>query len=150
ALKTMRAVPDAEKRWRLSMRSVGSGGESLGAGLLDWGRRVLGVTINEFYGQTECNMVVSSAASVMNPRPGCMGRAVPGHHVEVIGADGKPCADGVAGDIAVKAPDPVMFLGYWNNAAATAAKYRGHWLITGDQGIRREGGYLQFAGRDDD
>ncbi|MGO9173067.1 MAG: AMP-binding protein [Rhodomicrobium sp.] len=150
ALKTMRAVPDAEKRWRLNMRSVGSGGESLGAGLLDWGRRVLGVTINEFYGQTECNMVVSSAASVMNPRPGCMGRAVPGHHVEVIGADGKPCADGVAGDIAVKAPDPVMFLGYWNNAAATAAKYRGHWLITGDQGIRREGGYLQFAGRDDD
>ena len=37
-----------------------------------------------------------------------------------------------------------------NNAAATAAKYRGDWLITGDQGIRQNGGYLQFVGRDDD
>src|SRR5208282_6310842 len=105
ALKTMRAVPDAQKRWHLNLRSVGSGGETLGPELLDWGRRVLGVTINEFYGQTECNMIVSSAASVMSPRPGCMGRAVPGHHVEVIGAGGKPCADGMAGDIAVRAPD---------------------------------------------
>jgi acetyl-CoA synthetase len=150
ALKVMRAVPDAEKRWRLNMRSVGSGGETLGAELLDWGRRVLGVTINEFYGQTECNMVVSSAVSAMPARPGCMGRPVPGHDVEVIGPDGQPCAEGMAGDIAVRAPDPVMFLGYWNNAAATAAKYRGDWLITGDQGIRQNGGYLQFVGRDDD
>ncbi len=150
ALKMMRAVPDASKRWALNLRSVGSGGESLGAGLLDWGREVLGVTLNEFYGQTECNVVVSSAISVMAPKPGCMGRAVPGHHVEIIGPDGTPCADGIEGDIAVKAPDPVMFLGYWNNKEATSAKYRGEWLITGDRGIRHEGGYLQFAGRDDD
>src|SRR4051812_30518089 len=81
ALKMMRAVPDAERRWRLSMRSVASGGESLGAELLDWGRRTLGVTINEFYGQTECNMVVSSSAKLMPPRPGVMGKAVPGHTV---------------------------------------------------------------------
>jgi len=67
ALKMMRAVPDADRRWRLSMRSVASGGESLGAELLDWGRRTLGVTINEFYGQTECNMVVASSAKLMPP-----------------------------------------------------------------------------------
>jgi acetyl-CoA synthetase len=150
ALKMMRAVPDAEKRWRLNMRSIGSGGETLGAELLDWGRRVLGVTINEFYGQTECNVVVSSAVSVMVPRPGCMGRAVPGHIVDVVGGNGIPCADGVLGDIAIRAPDPVMFLGYWNNPEATAAKFRAGWLITGDQGIRHGDGFLQFVGRDDD
>ncbi len=150
ALKMMRAVPEAEKRWRLVLRSVGSGGETLGTELLDWGRRVLGVTINEFYGQTECNVVVSSAASLMAPRPGCMGRPVPGHRVDVIGSDGQICAEGELGDIAVKAPDPVMFLGYWNNPQATAAKYRGEWLITGDQGIRHSDGFLQFVGRDDD
>jgi acetyl-CoA synthetase len=150
ALKMMRAVPDAENRWALKMRSVGSGGETLGAGLLEWGSRVLGVTVNEFYGQTECNMVVSSNASVMTPRPGCMGRAVPGHRVDVIGEDGQPKPDGELGDIAVMGPDPVMFLGYWNNPEATAAKYRGAWLVTGDQGIRFDDGFIQFVGRDDD
>ncbi len=150
ALKLMRAVPEAEKRWRLTMRSVGSGGETLGAGLLDWGRSVLGVTINEFYGQTECNLVVASNASIMEPRPGCMGRAAPGHRVDVIAADGALCPDGVLGDIAVKAPDPVMFLGYWNKPDATAAKFRGDWLVTGDQGIRFGDGFIQFVGRDDD
>src|SRR6056297_4182203 len=35
------------------LRSVASGGEPLGAEMLDWGRRAFGVTINEFYGQTE-------------------------------------------------------------------------------------------------
>ena len=37
---------------------VGSGGESLGAETYDWGREALGLTINEFYGQTECNLVL--------------------------------------------------------------------------------------------
>jgi acetyl-CoA synthetase len=150
ALKMMRAIPDAEKRWDLKMRSIGSGGETLGAELLDWGRRVFGLTINEFYGQTECNLVVSSSASVMAPRPGCMGKAAPGHRVDVIGAEGNICPDGELGDIAVLAPDPVMFLGYWNNPEATKAKYRGDWLVTGDRGIRHAGGFLQFVGRDDD
>ncbi len=150
ALKIMRAVPDAEKRWHLNMRSAGSGGETLGAELLDWGRRVFGIAINEFYGQTECNMVVSSAGCLMQPKPGCMGRAVPGHTVDTIGPDGLRCADGELGDIAIETPDPVMFLGYWNDPEATAAKFRGGWLVTGDRGIRHSDGFLQFIGRDDD
>lgn len=150
ALKMMRAVPEAAMRWQLNLRSVGSGGETLGAELLDWGRRTLRVTINEFYGQTECNVVVSSASTLMPPKPGCMGRPVPGHKVDVIDSTGKPCTDGEVGDIAVQTPDPVMFLGYWNNPAATAAKFRGHWLVTGDRGIRHADGFLQFIGREDD
>jgi len=150
ALKVMRAVPDAERRWRLGMRSVGSGGETLGLELLDWGRRVLGVTINEFYGQTECNMIVSSCAALMPPRPGIMGRPVPGHDVQVLDEAGRPCADGVPGRIAVRRGDPVMFLGYWNNPQATAAKYQGDWLLTGDMGVRDAEGWIRFLGRDDD
>ena len=55
ALKLMRQASEPAP---LKLRSVGSGGESLGTELLDWGNRVLGVTINEFYGQTECNLVL--------------------------------------------------------------------------------------------
>ncbi len=43
-----------------------------------------------------------------------------------------------------------MFLGYWNNPEATAAKFRGEWLLTGDLGRRDEAGYLTYLGREDD
>ncbi len=145
ALKMMRADDPSP----YPMRSVASGGESLGAGLLDWGRRVFGVTINEFYGQTECNMVVSSAARLGAHRPGIMGWPVPGHEVAVLGAKDTPVTD-VEGRIAIRAPDPVMFLGYWNNPAATAQKFAGDWLLTGDRGVQDAEGALRFVGRDDD
>lgn len=150
ALKMMRSVAEPEKRWKLDMRTLASGGETLGTELLDWGRRTFGVTINEFYGQTECNMIVSSCGALMDERPGIMGRPVPGHEVEVISAEGKPVADGELGDIAVRRPDPVMFLGYWNNQKATDAKFVGDWLVTGDKGVREADGWLRFVGRDDD
>ena len=150
ALKLMKAVPDAERRWKLDVRSIASGGETLGAELLDWGRRVFGVAINEFYGQTECNMVVSSCAAFMQPRPGWMGRPVPGHDVDVIDAAGRIMPTGRLGSIAVRWPDPVGFLGYWQNPEATAAKFVGDWLITGDLGRKSTDGWLQFVGRDDD
>jgi acetyl-CoA synthetase len=150
ALKLMRVVPDAAKRWNLSMRSVASGGEPLGLELLEWGRKVLGVTINEFYGQTECNMIVSSASSLMPAKPGVMGRPVPGHDVAILAKDGAPCGVGEQGDIAIKAPDPVMFLRYWNNEQATKDKFFGDWLITGDVGVRESGGGIRFVGRNDD
>lgn len=147
ALKMMRGIANPPA---LSLRTVASGGESLGAELLDWGRSVFGVTINEFYGQTECNMVVSSCQQVGAQRPNVMGWPVPGHNVEVINADGVRCADGEEGDIAVARPDPVMFLGYWRNETATAEKFRGDWLLTGDRGTREADGALRFVGRDDD
>lgn len=130
-------------------RSIGSGGETLGEELLDWGRATFGLTINEFYGQTECNLVVSNCAVLMPVKPGAMGRAVPGHAVGIVDDNGNELPDGEAGEIAVKRPDPVMFLGYWNNPQATAAKFRGPWMLTGDLG-RRDDGYLRYVGRADD
>ena len=149
ALKMLRAVPDPA-RFGARLRSVGSGGETLGAELLDWGRGAFGLTINEFYGQTECNLVVSSCAGLMPARPGWMGRAVPGHEVAILDAAGNPLPPGEAGTIAVRRPDPVMFLGYWNNPVATAEKFIGDWLLTGDQGVMSEDGWFRFVGRDDD
>jgi acetyl-CoA synthetase len=150
ALKMMRAVPEPEKRWRLAMRSVASGGETLGAELIEWGRRVFGLTINEFYGQTECNMIVSSCARLMPARPGIMGRAVPGHRLAIVDDKGSVAPDGTLGNIAVHRPDPVMFLEYWRNPAATAAKFAGDWLLTGDTGTMDAEGWIKFVGRDDD
>lgn len=154
ALKMMKADPESAD-WGLNMRSVASGGEPLGAQLLDWGRRALGVTINEFYGQTECNMVVSSCTALAAPENGVMGWPVPGHRVDVIDeTTAARLPDGAEGAIAILAPDPVMFLGYWNQPVATAAKFligpEGRWLLTGDRGLRRPDGRLVFKGRNDD
>jgi acetyl-CoA synthetase len=44
----------------------------------------------------------------------------------------------------------VMFLGYWNNEAATQKKFIGDWMTTGDQGVMDDDGYFEFFGRDDD
>ncbi len=119
----------------LRLRSVASGGETLGAELLDWGRDVLGMTINEFYGQTECNLVVSNSA---------------GHHAGPARIDGPTgagprgrdhrrrrapcCRPARSARSPLRRPDPVMFLGYWNRPEATLAKFSGDWLRTGRSG----------------
>ena len=129
------------------LRSVASGGEPLGAEMLAWGRRAFGLEINEFYGQTECNMIVSSCGADFPARPGCIGRPVPGHEVGVICETGAEAPG--EGDIAVRRGSASMFLGYWGKPAETAAKFRGDWMLTGDRG-RREDGYIRFVGREDD
>jgi acetyl-CoA synthetase len=149
ALKMMRAVADIPS-YGVNLRTVACAGEPMGVELLDWGRSTLGVSFNEFYGQTECNLVVANCQKIMEVKPGSMGRAVPGHTVAVIDAEGNEVDPGTVGQIAVKAPDPVMMLEYWNNPAATKAKYLGDWLLTGDQGTMDDEGYFRFVGRDDD
>jgi acetyl-CoA synthetase len=150
ALRMLRAVERPRERFALDLRTVGSGGESLGAETLAWGREALGLTINEFYGQTECNLVAASCAAIGVSRPGFIGKAAPGHEVRVIRPDGSLCAPEEEGQIAVRRPDPVMFLGYWNKPEATTAKFIGDWMTTGDQGVMDGDGYIRFVGRDDD
>ena len=150
ALKLMRQdTPDTP----VSLRSVASGGETLGKELITWGQQVFGTTINEFYGQTECNMIVSSCAALEPAELGVMGFAVPGHIVDVVD-NGRLCAVGEEGNIVVRAPDPVMFLEYWRRPQATADKFvevDGHrWLLTGDKGAKTASGRIRFIGRDDD
>ncbi|GGH21643.1 acetyl-CoA synthetase [Cribrihabitans marinus] len=129
------------------LRSVASGGEPLGAEMLAWGREAFGLEINEFYGQTECNMVVSACAEAFPARPGCIGKPVPGHAVAVIDPDGNPTD--AEGDVAIRRGSASMMLEYWQEPQATAGKFRGDWLITGDRGVW-EGDFLRFVGREDD
>jgi len=148
ALKMLRA--HCQPLPPLALRSVASGGESLGAQMLAWGREALGVEIHEFYGQTECNMVLSACSRWFAAKPGCVGRPVPGHDVRIVDARGAPLAVGQTGQIAVRAPDPVMFLGYWGRPEATAQKFAGDFLLTGDMGCMDADGFIRFVARDDD
>ncbi|RDJ19741.1 AMP-dependent synthetase [Bosea caraganae] len=149
ALKLMRQVQNPQ-RFGYAMRSIGTGGETLGADMLDWSRQTFGFEVNEFYGQTEANLIVSNCAGLFPVRPGSMGRAVPGHRVAVISPEGEALSAREQGLIAVARPDPVMMLEYWRQPEATAGKFVGDWLVTGDTGACDEDGYFWFQGRDDD
>ncbi|OWO90170.1 AMP-dependent synthetase [Rhizobium esperanzae] len=150
ALRLMRSVSDPRSKYDLVLRTIGSAGEALGRETYDWARRTLGVTVNEFYGQTECNFVLSSSAAFGVTKAGAIGRAVPGHRVAIVSEAGDELPAGESGQIAIASPDPVMFLGYWNDAAATERKFLHGWLLTGDIGRQDKDGYVTFEGRDDD
>jgi len=197
ALKAMmKAVPQPRQRYRLKLQAVMSAGEAVGDAVFDWCRDALGVPVNEMFGQTEINYVVGNCASFLDARgqrqpawparPGSMGRAYPGHRVAVIDDAGQECPRGTPGEVAVHRrdvhghPDPVFFLGYWGNEAATRAKFSGDhgrplgrpeggapprgagiacdalgvpwdsWCRTGDSAVMDEDGYLWYQGRSDD
>ncbi len=146
ALKLLRQAPPPEG---LALRAVISGGEALGPALLSWGREVLGVPVNEIYGQTECNLVMAACAGTQDVTPGTLGRPVPGVDVTVRDAAGDACHVGEVGEICVQG-SPAAFLRYWNRIAATEAKWRDGWLRTGDLGRVEGGGVITFVSRDDD
>ena len=149
-LRMMRQVADPARRYALRLRSVMSGGESVGKELHEWAVDALRTPINEVFGQTECNMVTGCCVRIMPVKYGSIGRAAPGHAAGVVDDGGQPLPTGAIGNLAFKTPDPVMMLGYWNNPEATKSKFANGWLITGDTAHCDEDGYLWFHGRADD
>lgn len=160
ALKAMMKAEPRPQRHKLKLRALMSAGEAVGDAVFGWCRDALGVPVNEMFGQTEMNYVVGNCQALWPARPGSMGRAYPGHRVAVIDDEGRECAPGEVGEVAVHArdrhgaPDPVFFLGYWNNEAATKAKFTGEpgdsWCRTGDLARRDADGTLWYEGRADD
>lgn len=171
ALKAMmKAVPEPRRHYRLALRALMSAGEAVGDAVFAWCRDQLGVPANEMFGQTEINYIVGNCGSYVGldgrrhpgwpARPGSMGRPYPGHRVAVLDDDGHESPPGTPGDVALHRrdvhghPDPVFFLGYWRNEAATRAKFTGSvddgWCRTGDTAVMDADGYLWYQGRSDD
>jgi len=171
ALKAMmKAVPAPRGHYVLHLRAIMSAGEAVGDAVFAYCRDALGVTVNEMFGQTEVNYLVGNCGRSLDgrrrpaagwpARAGSMGRPYPGHRIAVIDDDGNECARGTPGDVAVHRRDihgerdPVFFLGYWHNDAATRAKFTGDpddsWCRTGDTAVMDDDGYLWYQGRSDD
>jgi acetyl-CoA synthetase len=151
ALRMMMQVDDPDYDFS-AMRNIGSGGESVGESIREWAAETLGADIEEAYGQTEANLLVSECASLGATRQGSMGRAAPGHEVVVLDRDtDEPADPGEVGEIAVRYEgNPVCFLEYWERPEKTAGKVRNGWLLTEDLGTVDEDGFFTFVGRADD
>ena len=151
ALKMMKSFNQNIERKNLKLRTLGSGGEALGEELLKWGREILNVGINEFYGQTECNLTISNCGLIMKQKLGSIGKPVPGHNVRLVNKKGNFInKENEEGEIVVKSTSPATFLGYWNNNIETEKKIIDGWLHTGDYATLDEQGYFYFKGRKDD
>ncbi|MGJ4998191.1 acyl-CoA synthetase [Bradyrhizobium sp. HKCCYLS3077] len=148
ALKLMRQAN--VKHDGVKLRSILTGGESLGAELLDWVRATFGIDAHEIYGQTECNLVVGNNAKLFPIRPGSMGKATPGFEVLIVNDKGEELPRGTRGIIGVRQPNPCTMIEYWRNPEATQKKFAGDVLLTGDLGTQDEDGYFWYASREDD
>jgi acetyl-CoA synthetase len=148
ALKLMRQAD--VKHAGVKLRSIFTGGESLGGELLGWVRNTFGVDAHEVFGQTECNLVIGSNSKLFPIRPGSMGKATPGFDVRIVNENGEELPRGQGGIIAVRQPHPCTMIEYWRNPEATAKKYVGEFLLTGDLGIQDDDGYFWYVSREDD
>ncbi len=140
---TLRPLPD--------LSGMVAAGEALNPEVLRAWREVTGLGIRDGYGQTETGQLTGMPLDE-EPRPGSMGRALPGVRLSI--EDGELVAD--------PASVPTFFLGYlgeevqreqrhgqpstWSIADRGAA---GLWH-TGDRVRRDDDGYLHFEGRTDD
>ncbi len=149
-LKMMRLIDNPREKWDVQLRTIHTGGETVGEDVIRWAREALGATPHEAFGQTEAVMIIGNCTDYMPIKPGSLGRPIPGHEIALLDAEGKPVAAGEIGEIALKRPIPAMFLRYWNDEAATRDKFSGDWLLTGDLAKKDDDAYIWYVGRKDD
>jgi acetyl-CoA synthetase len=151
ALKQMRSAGlTAADTDGLALRILATGGETLGAALRDWIQQTFATPINEFYGQTEINMVMGTRVDLRPPEKDSMGSAFPGFEIGLLDSSGSPVDAGEVGEICVRAGGPGQLLEYWRQPDATAEKVHDGWIHTGDLARRDAAGNVFYEGRADD
>ena len=149
--RMLRANEDVFDDVSLDLRHALSIGEPLSAGVVEWGRERLGVTIHDTYGQTETGNMVINNYPAMEVRPGSMGKPLPGVTAAVVDPDtGEVLDPGETGVIAERGDFPCFFAEYWEKPEKTADCFVGDWYLSGDLGYQDTEGYFWFEGRADD
>ncbi len=130
-----------------ALRALVAAGEALNPEVLRAWREAVGLPIRDGYGQTETGQLTGAPLGE-EPRPGSMGRPLPGMRLEVL--DGELTVD--------PASVPTFFLGYLGEDALRTGgdgawhvrdRREGERWLTGDR-VRERDGWLYFEGRSDD
>jgi len=139
--------------YRVALREVASAGEPLNPEVIERVQRAWGLTIRDGYGQTE------TTAQVGNPpgqpvRAGSMGRPLPGYHVVLLDADGKPANEGeISLPLSLESGGqrPLgLMVGYLDDESRGGGAMSGGYYRTGDVAQRDADGYITYVGRADD
>ncbi|MGQ9424671.1 class I adenylate-forming enzyme family protein [Gilvimarinus sp. F26214L] len=101
------------------------------------------------YGQTEATARLSYLPpDQLENKLGTVGVPVPGVSLKIMDNQGREVPRGETGEICARGPN--IMLGYWRNEEATAARFFGEWLRTGDMGHQDEDGFITVVGRRSD
>ena len=134
------------------LRHCTTAGELLNESVFHAWKEITGLTIYEGFGQTETVLQLATLPC-MEPKPGSIGKPVPGWDVRVINEQGEVCAPGDEGEICVRISENrpcSLFVEYVDEPELTAKAMRDGWYHTGDKAWVDEEGYYWFLGRVDD
>ena len=135
-----------------SLKHCTTAGEALNVDIYNKFYEQTGLRMQEGYGQTELTLTTGNFG-FSEPHPGSMGKPSPGYRMEIVNADGEPCADDEVGELIIKIDQGKpfgMFGGYYRDDERTEKVFEGGVYHTGDTATRDKDGYYWFVGRNDD
>ncbi|TQM15596.1 long-chain acyl-CoA synthetase [Pseudonocardia kunmingensis] len=155
--------PERLRAATAGLRLCTSGGAPLPPQWLDDFRAATGLPIYEGYGLTEGGPVITTNASDGPPKPGSVGRALPGVELRLVDVEGRPIdvvADPDPEDIDEDVSDPAqdtglvavrganLFSGYWPDGSG--GPDADGWFRTADVGFLDADGDLHLVDRSSD
>jgi acetyl-CoA synthetase len=140
-------VQEDLRAWKTSLREVVSAGEPLNPEVIEQVQAAWGVTVRDFYGQTETTCQIGNSPG-QKINLGSMGRPAPGYRIRLLDVDDRDAEEGEV-CIALDPPPRGLMLGYQNEDGSFAPLGREVYR-TGDVAARDADGYLTFIGRADD
>ena len=130
-----------------SLREVLAAGEPLNPEVIDQVQAAWGLTIRDFYGQTETTAQIGNSPG-QNVKPGSMGRPAPGYRIRLVDVDDN---DAEEGQVAIALdPAPAGLMRGYQQEDGSIAGLTGAVYHTGDVASRDADGYLTYVGRADD
>src|SRR5580704_1365393 len=131
-----------------ALRIISSSGAQLHASTKSAIERLFGMPLHNGYGVTECSPTIAQTR-VESPRSDTsIGPPFPGVEIKLVGPDGKPVAEGEAGELLVRGPN--VMKGYYRAPEETSAAINAEgWFNTRDL-ARLEDGNLFIVGRTKD
>ena len=136
-----------------SMETIFYGASPMSPTRLQEGITKWGQVFYQFFGQSECPMVIANMRrndhDLSKPeRLSSCGRPTPWVHMSLRDPQGNEVTPGEAGEICIRGP--LIMRGYKDMPEQTAEAFTGGWLHTGDVGKLDEDGFLYIVDRTKD
>ena len=135
-----------------SIRYATTAGEALNPEVFYQFQKATGLVIMEGFGQTETTLTIGNLIGT-TPKPGAMGKPVPGYDIAIVDPDGNECPVGETGEIVVRTDKKIpcgLFKGYFRDEEKTAEVWYDGMYHTGDTAWCDEDGYYWYVSRIDD
>ncbi|MCI5537651.1 MAG: AMP-binding protein [Oscillospiraceae bacterium] len=135
-----------------SIQYATTAGEALNPEVFYQFQKATGLKVMEGFGQTETTLTIANLYG-MEPKPGSMGKPVPGYDIDIVDPDGNPVGVGESGEIVVRTDKFVpngLFMGYYRDEEKTKEAWHDGIYHSGDVAWRDEDGNFWYVGRTDD